>query len=108
MTASSVPGGEKGWGDIQVTLQVAGFKKLRWFTRENLGMEPLDLPPTEFQTTGYWLAFSEQTIETLRAAGAGPTTRTITARLEPPAGAVRRRDGYRCQVCGAPEEQAPA
>jgi len=31
---------------------LAGFKKLRWFTRENLGLEPLDLPPTDFQTTG--------------------------------------------------------
>ena len=102
---SSVPGGEKGWGDVQVTLQVAGFKKLRWFTRENLGLEPLDLPPSEFQTSGYWLALSEQTIETLRAAGAwtndpndyGPGWNRLRE-------AVRRRDGYRCQVCGAAEE----
>jgi DEAD/DEAH box helicase domain-containing protein len=102
---SSVPGGEKGWGDVQVTLQVAGFKKLRWFTRENLGLEPLDLPPTDFQTSGYWLALSEQTIETLRAAGAwtndpndyGPGWNRLRE-------AVRRRDSYRCQVCGAAED----
>ena len=102
---ASVAGGEKGWGDVQVTVQVAGFKKLRWFTRENLGLEPLDLPPTEFQTSGYWLALSEQTIDTLRAAGAwtndpndyGPGWNRLRE-------AVRRRDGYRCQVCGLPEE----
>ena len=102
---SNVPGGEKGWGDVQVTLQVAGFKKLRWFTRENLGLEPLDLPPTDFQTTGYWLALSEQTIETLRAAGTwtndpnnyGPGWNRLRE-------AVRRRDGYRCQICGAAED----
>ena len=102
---SSIAGGEKGWGDVQVTQQVAGFKKLRWFTRENLGLEPLDLPPTEFQTSGYWLALSEQTVETLRAAGAwtndpndyGPGWNRLRE-------AVRRRDGYRCQVCGAPED----
>ena len=96
--------GEKGWGELQVTLHVAGFKKLRWFTRENLGLEPLDLPPTEFQTTGYWLTLSEQTIENLRAAGAwtndpndyGPGWNKLRE-------AVRRRDGFRCQVCGAPE-----
>jgi DEAD/DEAH box helicase domain-containing protein len=83
---------------------VAGFKKLRWFTRENLGLEALDLPPTDFQTTGYWLALSEQTIENLRLAGAwtndpndyGPGWNRLRE-------AVRRRDGYRCQVCGTPE-----
>jgi DEAD/DEAH box helicase domain-containing protein len=101
---AEIPGGLKGWGEIQVTLRVAGFKKLRWFTRENLGLEPLDLPPTEFQTTGYWLGLSEQAVETLRTSGAwtndpndyGPGWNRLRD-------AVRLRDGYRCQVCGAPE-----
>jgi len=96
--------GEKGWGEIQVTTQVVGFKKLRWFTRENLGEEPLDLPPTDLQTTGYWLSLSDSTIETLRASGAwtndpndyGPDWPRIRF-------AVRTRDGFRCQVCGAAE-----
>jgi DEAD/DEAH box helicase domain-containing protein len=96
--------GEKGWGEIQVTTQVVGFKKLRWFTRENLGEEPLDLPPTDLQTTGYWLSLSEAMVEALRLSGAwtndpndyGPDWPRI--RL-----AVRTRDGFRCQVCGAPE-----
>ena len=101
---SEIKGGEKGWGEIQVTTQATGFKKLRWLTRENLGEEPLDLPPTELQTTGYWLSLSDETIETLRASGAwtndpndyGPDWPRI--RL-----AVRTRDGFRCQVCGAAE-----
>ena len=101
---SEIKGGEKGWGEIQVITQVAGFKKLRWLTRENLGEEPLDLPPTELQTTGYWLSLSDETIEALRASGAwtndpndyGPDWPRI--RL-----AVRTRDGFRCQVCGAAE-----
>ncbi|MGB8213037.1 MAG: DEAD/DEAH box helicase [Anaerolineales bacterium] len=98
--------GQKGWGELQVTLHVAGFKKLRWFTRENLGQEPLDLPPSEFQTTGYWLAISEGTVDRLRASGAwnsdpndyGPGWNLLRE-------AVRRRDGYRCQVCGLPEKE---
>jgi DEAD/DEAH box helicase domain-containing protein len=101
---SNVAGGEKGWGEIQVTLQVAGFKKIRWFTHENLGQEPLDLPPAVFQTTGYWLTLSEQAIENLRAAGAwtndpndyGPGWNRLRE-------AVRRRDGFRCQICGTLE-----
>lgn len=101
---SEVRGGEKGYGEIQVTSQVVGFKKLRWFTQENLGEEPLDLPPTDLQTTGYWLSLADSTVETLRLSGAwtndtndyGPDWPRI--RL-----AVRTRDGFRCQVCGTPE-----
>ncbi len=99
-----VRGGEKGWGELRVSTQVTGFRKLRWFTRENLGEEPLDLPPTEFQTTGYWLSLSEETVSALRETGAwrgdpnayGPEWPRLRER-------VRARDRYRCRVCGAPE-----
>jgi DEAD/DEAH box helicase domain-containing protein len=99
-----VPGGEKGWGEVQVTTQVVGFKKLRWFTQENLGEAALDLPPTELQTTGYWLTLAPETVEGLRIDGAwtndpndyGPEWPRL--RL-----AVRTRDGFRCRVCGAAE-----
>ena len=101
---ASVLGGNKKWGELQVTTQVTGFRKRRWYTHENLGEEPLDLPPSELQTTGYWLSLSEETISHLRSAGAwtndpndyGPDWNEIRDR-------VRARDGYKCQVCGAPE-----
>ncbi|NWG06046.1 MAG: DEAD/DEAH box helicase [Chloroflexi bacterium] len=100
-------GGEgciKAWGELQITTYVAAFRKLRWYTHETLGQEPLDLPPAELQTTGYWLSLSEQTVTRLRDAGAwsndpndyGPDWGKIRER-------VRARDGYKCQVCGAPE-----
>lgn len=96
--------GGKGYGEIQVSTQVTGFKKLRWFTNENLGEEPLDMPPSELQTTGYWLTLSEETLSHLRDAGIwsndandyGPDWQKI--RL-----AVRKRDQFKCQVCGAVE-----
>ncbi|MCL5611633.1 MAG: DEAD/DEAH box helicase [Chloroflexi bacterium] len=101
---AAVPGGGKGWGEIQVTTQVVGFKKLRWFTRENLGEEPLDLPPTDLQTTGYWLSLSDSTIETLRSSGAWSNDPNEYGRDWPRIRlAVRTRDGFRCQVCGAAE-----
>ncbi|HUI89985.1 MAG TPA: DEAD/DEAH box helicase [Anaerolineales bacterium] len=101
---SQITGGEKGWGEIQVTTHVVGFKKLRWLTRENLGEEPLDLPPTEMQTTGYWISLSEASVEALRELGAwtndpndyGPDWPRLRH-------AVRTRDGFLCQVCGSPE-----
>jgi len=97
-------GSEKKWGELLVTTQVTGFRKRRWYTHENLGEEPLDLPPAELQTTGYWLSLSEETVARLREAGVwtndpndyGPDWNRIRDR-------VRARDGYKCQVCGAPE-----
>jgi DEAD/DEAH box helicase domain-containing protein len=87
-----------------VTTQVTAFLKRRWYTHEALGQEPLDLPPSELQTTGYWLTLSEETVSHLRAIGAwsndpndyGPNWSRIRDR-------VRARDGYTCQVCGAEE-----
>jgi DEAD/DEAH box helicase domain-containing protein len=100
----AVSGGEKKWGDLQVTTQVTGFRKRRWYTHENLGEEPLDLPPTDLVTTGYWLSLSEETVSHLREAGMwtndpndyGPDWPRIRDR-------VRARDKYTCQVCGAVE-----
>src|SRR5687768_69698 len=97
-------GTTKSWGELQVTTQVTGFRKRRWYTHENLGEEPLELPPSDLQTTGYWLSLSEETVAHLREAGAwsndpnnyGPEWARIRER-------VRARDGYKCQVCGTPE-----
>lgn len=105
---AAVRGGDKNWGELQVTTQVTGFRKRRWYTHENLGEEPLDLPPSELQTTGYWLTLSDETLTRLRAAGAwsndpnnyGPEWPKIRER-------VRARDKYVCQVCGALEDGRP-
>ena len=96
--------GSKAYGEILVTTQVVGFKKLRWFTFENLGEEMLDMPPSELQTTGYWLSLSEAALSRLRDAGNwsndpnkyGSDWGRIRDR-------VRARDKYQCQVCGALE-----
>ena len=104
VSASGADKGEKAFGEIQVNTQVTGFRKRRWLTHENLGEEPLDLPSSDLQTTGYWLSLSETVIESLRAAGAwtndpnnyGPGWPRLRD-------AIRARDGYRCQVCGQPE-----
>ena len=101
----SVPGGVKSHGEVLVMAQVTGYQKIRWFTSERLGSETLEMPSSELQTTGYWLALSEETVETLRDAGLwssdpnryGPTWPRQRE-------AARARDGYRCQSCGVPED----
>lgn len=94
----------KGYGEIQVTTQVVGFKKLRWFTNENLGEELLDMPPSELQTTGYWLTLSEAALERLRQSGAWTNDpNDYGADWQKIRLAVRKRDQFKCQVCGVEE-----
>jgi DEAD/DEAH box helicase domain-containing protein len=95
---------EKAYGEIQVTTQVVGFKKLRWFTYENLGEEILDMPPSELQTTGYWLSLSEETLTHLREAGNWSNDRNDYGANWPKIReSVRRRDQFKCQVCSVVE-----
>jgi DEAD/DEAH box helicase domain-containing protein len=96
--------GIKAYGEIQVTTQVVGFKKLRWFTYENLGEEILDMPPSELQTTGYWLSLSEESLSRLRDTGNWSNDRNkYGADWTRIRDRVRARDKYQCQVCGATE-----
>ncbi len=41
-------------GDVQVTIDVVGFKKYRQFSEEMIGEEPLDLPTITFPTVALW------------------------------------------------------
>jgi DEAD/DEAH box helicase domain-containing protein len=41
-------------GDVEVTVDVVGFKKYRQFSEELLGEEPLDLPSIKFKTVALW------------------------------------------------------
>jgi DEAD/DEAH box helicase domain-containing protein len=102
--SADIRGGTKAYGELQVTTRVSGFRKRGWQSGENLGEEPLDLPPSELQTTGYWIAISEETVDALATDGLwtnapndyGPGWDKL--RLK-----VRTRDEFRCQVCGRPE-----
>jgi DEAD/DEAH box helicase domain-containing protein len=97
-------GGEKTWGELQVTTQVTSFRKRSWLTGEHLGEEPLDLPPSDLQTTGYWLSLSEQTVTRLRESGAWSNDPNDYGSHWPKIReSVRARDGFRCQICGLPE-----
>jgi DEAD/DEAH box helicase domain-containing protein len=101
----AVGGSVKAHGDVLVTTQVVGFKKIRWHTNEPLGMEPLSLPPHELVTTGYWIVITPATIQILEAQNLwnsspnnyGPNWNTLREK-------ARQRDGYRCQMCGLPEQ----
>src|SRR5216684_1882688 len=42
-------------GDVLVRSQVVGFKKIKFFTNENVGSGKLELPENEMHTTAFWV-----------------------------------------------------
>jgi DEAD/DEAH box helicase domain-containing protein len=52
-------------GDVLVRSQVVGFKKIKFFTNENIGAGKLDLPENEMHTTAYWLTLERAMVESL-------------------------------------------
>lgn len=62
-------------GDVHVVSRVVGFKKIRFYTNENVGSGDLDLPEQQMHTTAYWLTIPRAVL------------------LEVPASPDDRRDG---------------
>ena len=52
-------------GDVLVRSQVVGFKKIKFFTNENIGDGRLELPENEMHTTAYWLTLERGLVESL-------------------------------------------
>jgi len=42
-------------GDVHVSSRVVGFKKIKFYTNENVGSGELELPEQQMHTTAYWL-----------------------------------------------------
>jgi DEAD/DEAH box helicase domain-containing protein len=53
--ASADPADLKSHGDVHVSSRVVGFKKIKFYTNENVGSGELDLPEQQMHTTAYWL-----------------------------------------------------
>ena len=47
--------GTAGHGEVHVSSRVVGFKKIKFYTNENVGSGELDLPEQQMHTTAYWL-----------------------------------------------------
>ena len=97
-------GAAKSYGEIQVTTQLTGYRKVRWYTHEHLAVEPLILPPVDLLTTGYWIALTIETVDQLKEQGLWSNApNDYGPNWEVQRNRARQRDGFRCQLCGAPE-----
>jgi DEAD/DEAH box helicase domain-containing protein len=62
----SIPGpAARAHGDVLVRSQVVGFKKIKFFTNENVGSGKLELPENEMHTTAFWLTLGHSLLTEL-------------------------------------------
>jgi DEAD/DEAH box helicase domain-containing protein len=52
--------GRRSHGEVHVVSQVVGFKKIKFYTLENVGSGELDMPEIEMHTTSYWLTIPRE------------------------------------------------
>jgi len=52
-------------GEVHVVSRVVGFKKIKFYTNENVGSGELDLPEQQMHTTSYWLEVPDRVMQAL-------------------------------------------
>ena len=88
--ASEPAGGPvKVHGDVRVNRQIVGFKKIKFYTMENVGAGKLSMPEQEMHTTAFWLHFPREFLDAFPdlapaarqagIAGIGSALRTVAA-----------------------------
>jgi DEAD/DEAH box helicase domain-containing protein len=92
---SSPAGGVKvAHGDVRLNRQIVGFKKIKFYTMENVGAGNLSMPEQEMHTTAFWLHFPAEFLA--RFTDLSPTDRQggLVA-----LGALLRTVGALCVMC---------
>jgi len=57
--------GVRSHGEVHVVSRVVGFKKIKFYTNENVGSGELDLPEQQMHTTSYWLTIPSSVMAAL-------------------------------------------
>jgi DEAD/DEAH box helicase domain-containing protein len=71
-------------GDVRVNRQIVGFKKIKFYTLENVGAGKLQMPEQEMHTTAFWLTWPDDLLtkeEKEGLAGLANALRTIASLL---------------------------
>ncbi len=52
-------------GEVRVVTRIVGYKKIKFYTLENLGYGKIELPDLQFHTTSYWITFKKELLDKL-------------------------------------------
>ncbi|MBL8299810.1 MAG: DEAD/DEAH box helicase [Rhodanobacteraceae bacterium] len=55
--------GSANLGEVHVVRRVAGYKKIRYYTHENIGYGPVNLPDQELHTTALWWQLPQDALD---------------------------------------------
>ena len=57
--SAAMAGASAHHGDVRLNRQIVGFKKIKFYTNENVGAAKLSMPEQEMHTSAFWLHFPE-------------------------------------------------
>ena len=60
---------KRSHGEVHVVSRVVGFKKIKFYTNENVGSGELDLPEQQMHTSSYWLTIPSAVMASLPYGG---------------------------------------
>jgi DEAD/DEAH box helicase domain-containing protein len=91
-------------GELRVTQTVNGYRRVKRFTHETLGLFPLDFPPQIMETSGYWCSILPETQAILEELGEwSDSVNDYGPNWAEQRQQVRIRDNFCCTQCGMPE-----
>jgi DEAD/DEAH box helicase domain-containing protein len=93
----------KSIGEVLITSQTTGFRKIKLYTHETLGWGEIQLPEQEMHTTAYWFCIAPDVADQLIAEGVLFAPNDYGPDWEKVREEILTRDGHRCRKCGAGE-----
>lgn len=67
--ATAADAATRSHGEVHVVSRVVGFKKIKFYTNENVGAGDLSLPEQPMHTTAYWMTMPRALVAQLRGTG---------------------------------------
>lgn len=89
-----------GYGEVELISQVTGYRKMKRYTGEQVGVGMLDLPSMRLETMAFWLVIEEEMVEELVSAGILLAPNDYGPQWEKQRRAALERDEFHCRSCG--------
>jgi len=71
---------EHAYGEVAITTVSTCYKKIKFYTHENIGFGEISLPPEEMRTTAYWLTLANNIAALLELQGSENTSFNLKQR----------------------------
>jgi DEAD/DEAH box helicase domain-containing protein len=91
-------------GTVTVANRAVGYRIIKRYTHDNLGMGDIDLPEQRFETTAYWCSLTPDLTSALEHEGLLVKANDYGPNWQEQRNRARARDGFACTRCGIPEQ----